>query len=264
MRRAVVLGALAVLVVRGGATGQTYPQAAPPRAHADAGALARDREIHERFRRGVAAEEKRDWKAAAAEFERVIALDPPEPKGSTARYDLALADANLGRTDEAVALLQNALHRDPHFAAAASNLVTLQLRRGDVAGARGAADTYLALAPESARARYARGLAALRAGDLATARADFGLLAERDASFAVVHYDLALIAMREGHDDAALTELDRALALSPGYARARFALGAVLLRAGRRADARTAFEQCARDAEDPALRALAKDFGDRL
>ena len=262
MRRAIAITLLAALVP-GAAAAQSYPQTTP-RPRADAAALARDREIHERFRRGVAAEQRRDWTAAAAEFERVVALDPPEPKGSTARYDLALADANVGRADQAVALLQEALHRDPHFAAAASNLVSIQLQRGDVAGARSAAEAYLALAPDSARARYLRALAALRANDLAAARADLGIIAGRDPSYAVAHYDLALIALREGRDDAALGELQKALALAPAYARARFALGTVLLRTGWRSDARTAFEQCARDAADPALRALAQDFRDRL
>ena len=80
----------------------------------------------------------------------------------------------------------------------------------------------------------------------------------------MAHYDLALVELRAGRDDAARAELDRALALSPGYARARFALGTVLMRGGLRADARVAFDRCARDAADPALRALAIDLRDRL
>ena len=104
----------------------------------------------------------------------------------------------------------------------------------------------------------------LRAGDLVTARADFRALIDADSKYATAHYDLAVVELRAGRDDAARTELELALALSPNYARASFALGTVLVRAGRRADARVAFDRCARDAEDPALRALAIDLRDRL
>jgi tetratricopeptide (TPR) repeat protein len=258
---------LAFAAMTAGASAQTYPQATSAPRSTDARALAaaaREREIHERFARGVAAEERADWNAAAAEFRRVVVLDPPEPRGSTARYDLALAEIHLGRDAAAAALLDEALHRDPGFAAAAANLVSLHLRRGNVAAARSVADRFVAFAPDSALALYSRGLAALKGGDLATARADFRKLTDADPAYAVAHYDLALVELKAGRDDAARAELDRALALSPSYARARFALGTVLLRGGRKADARVAFDRCARDAEDPALRALAIDLRDRL
>ena len=265
--RAVAASLLAVAALSAGAWAQGYPSATSQPRTTDPAVLAaraRDREVHERFARGVAAEAKSDWAAAAPEFQRVIALDPPEPKGSTARYDLAIADAHLGRDDSAVPLLVEALHRDPGFAAAAATLVAVQLRRGDLGGARAAADRFLTIAPNAALAHYGRGLAALRGGDLATARADFRALLDADPSYAVAHYDLALVELRDGHDDVAQAELQLALALAPGYARARFALGTVLLRDGKRADARVAFDRCARDAEDPALRALAIDLRDKL
>jgi tetratricopeptide (TPR) repeat protein len=246
---------------------QTYSGPTPQPRSTDPGALvaqAHSREVHERFMRGVAAEERSDWGAAVQEFTRVVALDPPEPKGSSACYDLALAQTHLGRDDAAVALLEEALHRDPRFAAASANLVAIELRRGDLSGARRAAERYMALAPGSVLARYGRGLAALRAGDLATARDDFRALIDADPTYATAHYDLAIVELRAGRDDAARAELEHALTLAPNYARASFALGTVLVRAGRRADARIAFDRCAHDAEDPALRALAIDLRDRL
>jgi Tfp pilus assembly protein PilF len=250
-----------------GASAQTYteatiaPRTTDPSAMA---ALAQRRELHERFTRGVEAENRGDWAAADVEFRRAIALDPAEPQGSTARYDLALAEANLGHDDAAAALLQEALHLDGTFAAAAANLVAIELRRGDLAAARAAGDRFVAIDPQAALARYGRGLAALRAGDLGTARDDFRALLDADPAYAVAHYDLALIELRAGRDDVALTELDHALTLAPGYARARFALGTVLLRDGRKADARVAFDRCAHDAADPVLRALAVDLRDKL
>ncbi len=259
--------ALAFAAPIAGASAQTYsrPTAAPRTTDASAlSAQARQREIHERFERGVGAEERSDWAAAATEFRRLVVLDPPEPKGSTARYDLALAEIHLNHFDAAAALLEEALHRDPRFAAAAANLVAVHLRRGDLTAARAAADRFVAFAPDSVLALYSRGITALRAGDLAAARSDFRKLIDTDPSYAVAHYDLALVELRAGRDDAARVELEHALTLSPAYARARFALGTVLMRGGRRADARVAFDRCAHDAVDPALRALAIDLRDRL
>ena len=114
-----------------------------------------------------------------------------------------------------------------------ANLIAVDLARGDLREARSIADRYVALAPDSARALYSRGIVALQAGDAATAREDFGKLLHGNPSYAVAHYDLALAEERLGRYDAAERELDSALSLAPGYARARFALGVVLLRQGR-------------------------------
>jgi len=241
------------------ASAQAYPAATASPRTTDARVMAtqaRAREVHERFARGIAAEQRGDWKAAIPEFERIIVLDPPEPKGSTARYDLALAQAGLGHNDTAATLLADALHRDTRFAAAAANLVAIELRRGDLGAARAAADRFIAIAPDAALALYGRGLAALRAGDLATARTDFRNLSDNDPAYAVE--------LRAGRNEVAQAELQRALMLAPGYARARFALGTVLLRAGQRAEARVAFDRCAHDASDPDLRALAIAVRDQL
>lgn len=263
-----VFGSIVALVALGGpALGQSYPVATEPPRITDSAALRKlavDREIHERFARGIAAADRGAWSDAVPEFERIIALDPPEPKGSTARYDAALALAHLGRYERARTLLEEALRRDPGFNAAAANLVSVALMAGDTEAARTAADRFVALAPQSARARYARGLVALQNGDLTTARADFRVLVDNDPAYAIAHYDLALVEIKSARFDAAQTELARALELSPGYARARFALGSVLLRLGRRSDARAAFDRAAKDASDATLRELAVNLRDRL
>lgn len=228
-------------------------------------ALATQREVEERFKTGLAAEARGDWGAAVPEFERIIALNPPEPAGSTARYDLAIAYANLQRNDDAARELREAIALDPGFLAAMANLISVDLARGDVREARSIADRYVTLAPDSARALYSRGIAALQAGDAATARADFGKLLHADPSYAVAHYDLALAEERLGRYDAAEQELESALALAPSYARARLALGVVLLRQGRRAAAREAFARAQQDAiGDPALQNIAAAMRDSI
>jgi tetratricopeptide (TPR) repeat protein len=228
-------------------------------------AIAVRREIEERFTIGLDAEARGDWSSAGAEFERILALRPSEPQGSTARYDLAIAYANLNRNDDAARELRAALALDPQFLAAMANLVAVDLARGDLREARIFADRYVALAPDSARALYSRGIVALQSGDYSTARDDFGKLLHNNPSYALAHYDLALAEERLGRYDAAERELRSALAIAPAYARARFALGVVLLREGEHAQARDAFARATIDAVgDPALANLAAAMRDSI
>lgn len=223
------------------------------------------REVEERFRIGLDDLGRQRWRDAAAEFERIVALSPSEPKGSTARYDLAIAYAHVSRFDDAARELRAAIALDPGFLAAMANLVAVELARGDLAAARAVANRYVSLDPESARALYSRGIVALRAGDAVTARGDFSKLLQSNPAYAVAHYDLALAEERLQRYAAAERELRAALLLSPAYARARFALGTVLLHAGRRSEARAAFERAYRDsAADPALQNIAAAMRDSI
>lgn len=249
------------------AVAQSYAGATPvPRATgaAQLQALIRDREVEERFRRGLDAESRADWSAAATEFGRAVALDPPEPRGSTAYYDLGIALVRSGDDVRAAAAFSEALRRDPGFAAAAANLVEAELGAGDLTAARAAADRFVAIAPEALRARYARGLVALQQNDLATARGDFSALTAAAPAYAIGYYDLAVVEIRAGRYPQAQAELEQALTLSPGYARARFALATVLLRGNRRAEAIAALGRVEQDAADPTLRALATALRERL
>jgi tetratricopeptide (TPR) repeat protein len=216
------------------------------------------RAVTEHFHRGLAAMSQRDWMRASDEFTAALQLNPPEPQASTAAYDAGIAQANLGHYDDAARDFRAAVARDPGFLAAMANLVAVDLRRNDLAEARSVANRFVTMAPDSARAHYSRGLAALAANDLSTARDDFSQLLKSDPKYAVAHYDLGITEERLGNYTAASAEFAAALQLSPSYARARFALGTILLRDGDRAGARDAFDRAARDAnDDPSLRSLA-------
>ncbi len=265
--RVALLLLLASGFITTGALAQTYPMQTPvPRTTSVPAlrAMAVSREVEERFRLGLEALSAGKFSAAAAEFDRVVSLNPPEPKGSTARYDAAVAYANLGRYDDAARSLRAAIALDPGFLAAMANLVAVDLARGDLGEARAVADRYVALDPESARALYSRGIVALRAGDAGAARDDFGKLLRSNPAYAVAHYDLALAEERLGNAAGAERELRSALALAPTYARAQLALGALLLKEGRRSEARNAFVQASRDATDPALQNLAAAMRDSI
>jgi tetratricopeptide (TPR) repeat protein len=255
------------LATMGLAHAQGYPQMQPVPRTTDSAKLAevaQRREIRERIELGFREELRGDWKAAGAEFTRVLALNPREPQGSTAHYDLALAQANLGLRDAAALSFRAAIALDPGFMAARVNLIAVELTRNDLVAARRAAEDLLERDPDSARGLYERGLIALRAGDAAAALQDFGRLLRVDPSYATARYDLALAEMKLNRYDDAERDLRDTLAIAPAFARARFALGAVFLRTGKRDQARLAFEQVVQSAQDPSLRELATSLRDSL
>lgn len=258
--RVAPLALIAALSGVASAQAQTYAPAplpvttSAPALHAQAVMRA----VTEHFHRGLAAMSERSWSSASSEFQAALQLNPPEPQASTAAYDAGIAEANLGHYEDAARDFRDAIARDSGFLAAMANLVAVDLRRNDIAEARSIANRFVLLAPDSARAHYSRGLAALASNDLATARDDFSQLLKLDPKYAVAHYDLGITEERLAHYDAASSEFAAALELSPGYARARFALGTILLRNGDRVGAREAFDRAARDAsDDPSLRDLA-------
>ena len=226
---------------------------------------ARQREIRERFAIGLRADARGEWNKAAPEFERVLQMTNLEPQHSTAAYNLARAYAGMHRLDDAAKMLKLAIGADPEFLAAYANLISIDIARHDLRDARTFADRFVALAPESARALYARGLVALQSGDANAAAADFGKLLQNDPSYAVAHYDLGLAETRRNRLAEAQREFEAAVLLAPGYARARFALATVLLKLGHRAEARVALDATVRDsASDPALRNLAQALRDAI
>lgn len=260
-------GIAAVAIAPQLASAQSYPGATPrPRTtdRATMHAQATAREIDERIGRAFAAIGKGAYDDAIADLERALALHPREPQASTASYDLGVADAESGKLAQAASAFEEAIARDPGFLAARANLVTVHLRRNDLPAARAAADALLAIAPDSARALYGRGIVALAAGDARVALDDFRALLARDPKYAVAHYDLAIAESRLGAFADAERECRAALALAPAYARASLALGGILLREGKRDDARSAFDSAARDAGDVALRNLAISLRDAI
>jgi tetratricopeptide (TPR) repeat protein len=87
---------------------------------------------------------------------------------------------------------------------------------------------------------------------------------QANPTYATARYDLALAEMKLERLADAERDLRAALAVAPQFARARFALGAVLLREGQRDQARLAFEAAAQSAQDPSLRELANSMRDSI
>lgn len=84
---------------------------------------------------GFLAERQRDWKTAAAHYEKVVEIDPRFEPGW---FSLAAAYGNLGRIDEAIVAVKKALELKPDSPDARAMLAQLEAdpRRGKSGGSR--------------------------------------------------------------------------------------------------------------------------------
>lgn len=108
---------------------------------------------------------------AEAAFTRLLTRFPTAT--TPARAWKALAMAQQGRTDEAIALLEAALAEDPAQPVALVNLARLQLRRGDLPAAERRAREALALRPNQVLAWFTLGDVAQARGETAAAETAF-------------------------------------------------------------------------------------------
>jgi TolB-like protein/cytochrome c-type biogenesis protein CcmH/NrfG len=145
-----------------------------------------------------------DLAAAARNFSRALALDPVNPD---ILADAAILARDLGRLDEAIALLEDAVTRDPVNSNGHHNLGTVYLWAGRLDEAIASYRTALTLSPGRLGAEYSIGTALLFKGENEAARAAFAREAG-DEEYQVKGAALALHALgRQAEYEAALQEL---------------------------------------------------------
>ena len=151
--------------------------------------------------RGVAALDRRDWKAAIASFRAASALAPND----------GTIQLNLG----------TAMYLD-----------------GDRDDARKAFTVAIQLAPHLPKAHYSYGLLQEDEGHDTEAIGQFTAAVADDPNYAEAHASLADALRRNGRIEDALPHYARVLAIDPGASQARFGYAMGLVRLGRWADAR--------------------------
>ena len=119
---------------------------------------------------GVLATIEGDLRAAAAHVERGMALDPSDPY--VLRNSAQLL-ANLGRTDEALAVSEEVARRDPVSATTLLNLAVIQRYARHFDDSIATNRTLLGLSPQNGVAHYNIGVALLFKGNGAGALAEF-------------------------------------------------------------------------------------------
>lgn len=177
--------------------------------------------------------------AALASFERAATLDPTL---LVARQGHAAMLLTLGRAEAALAESAALVEGFPDDAQNLANhaLLLLQLR-GDAAGALVLWDRALALAPDLEPALLNRGLLLLQTGQTAAAAANARAFVRAHPANPRAHAQLGEALLASGECEAALSALDRALALGRGPALLHVKRGYALAALRRFDGAREAF-----------------------
>ncbi len=177
---------------------------------------------------------------AAAAYENALRLDPRCAAALAGQARLAGAQ---GRPADAVALFDRAAAETPANAQYGYEAAQALLASGDTAGARQRLDALVRLHPEhGAAANDLAWMLAAQGQDL-----DRALLLAESASQLVpgpeVLDTLGFVRLARGETADAAAAFQKALALQPDYATARYHLGLALAKQGDPAAARNAFQQ---------------------
>lgn len=152
---------------------------------------------------------------AVSSYQTAIALAPMNP-----RHEVSLARAYLAQAD----VLQSLIDGDDK---ALADQASAQADDA-VSKAETALSTAIALKSDYASARYYLAFVQERQGKLADAVRSMELVRATSPSDVGVSMQLALLYLRQGKNDLAKAELERAIALVPNYANAHWYLASIL------------------------------------
>jgi tetratricopeptide (TPR) repeat protein/predicted Ser/Thr protein kinase len=172
------------------------------------------------------------------------------PDAATAHNNLGRVYMQMGRWDEAIAELQQALRLDPDLFLAYFSLNTIYLyEKGDLDRAIETAERQLARDDRSARAYGQLAAAYVGKNDLRQAETAFRRSLDLDPRFVMDWYRLGHVLRLQGRYDEALKAHLHVLELDSRETSARYEAAAVAELAGDQASARTWLRQVAVDAE---------------
>lgn len=195
-------------------------------------------------------------RAAAAHFERALALDP----GHTgSRLALARIQLDAGLAVTAGELLEEAVRREPALAAAHDLLARAYRAQSRAAPALAAAGVAVRLAPESVDSRLLLAALLEQVGRLDEAIEHREAAREARPRDASILDALAAARLRQGRGAEAAALLEQAVALQPGAAALHHRLGRAWLAANRPADAVAALRTAV--GRDPVLAPAHADLG---
>lgn len=168
------------------------------------------------------------------------------PEDATAHNNLGAALQSLGKKDEAGEQFREALKSRPDYADAHFNLGTLLLSQGQAGEAAEQFRAVLRQRPEDADSYNYLGSALALQGDLAGAAMEFEHALRANPDHVGAHYNLATLLARQGDLARATAELEVAIRLDPENADLHNDFGGVLAMQGKLAEAATEFETALR------------------
>jgi tetratricopeptide (TPR) repeat protein len=180
------------------------------------------------------------------ELEKAVEL---QPSSAVAHFSLGTVQARFGDSDAARQSFTKALQLDPKLAEAHVSLAMILGQQQDLAAARGHLNEAIHIygsAPAAAPSHYllARVMVEQNQPDAALAELDRAIALRPDYSEAFLSQ--GLIRKWQHHDDAAIVAFQKAAALSPDDFDAQYELGSAYLRAGEALKAIDPLRQAAR------------------
>ncbi len=211
--------------------------------------------------RAQVAVERREWRQARADYERLLVL---QPEADRLHRLLAIACRELGDTEcarrhlalegtRAVRIEDPWMQTLNELRSGVNNLLDEALalyQAGDSESAEKLFAEAIALEPNNARAHLDRGSALKNLGLLDEALAEFDEALRLQPTYVKAHYNRGVALAAQGDDAAALAAYQRALELDPKHDKARFNGANAMRRLGRLEEAATAYS--ALIAENPA------------
>ncbi len=183
---------------------------------------------------------------ALAHLEQAIALRPHDP---LARLNLGVAAANRGMWQEAVDHYRTLLAAHPRHVSANFNLALALIELGQHEAARQHLEAALREDPNHSKARVALGNLLLSQGDTQAAISAYRSALATDPNLLPAHAQLAIALERSGATDRALFHYREVTRLAPRDPRAWFNLAAALRDANQPERATEAFSQALAVAE---------------
>ena len=188
--------------------------------------------------RGLAYMNKENFDAAIADFDKAIALAPQDPSPWAYEGD---ALYHSGKSDDALISFAGAIRRDPNWMWPYNDRGELYLDQGNIPLALADFDQVVSLASATPMGWNNRCRARAISGDLDGALADCNQAIKLSAVF-VNHMeksgevsaigDRALVQLKAGHFDLAVSDYDKALALTPKSAEVLYGRGTAKLKSG--------------------------------
>ena len=160
-----------------------------------------------------------------------------EPGDSIALYDLASAEAGLGRYSEAAAAYRKLLRADPGDSRTLNSMGAALDKAGDAAGAKEAFRQAIAADSGNCDARFNLGSIELKHAVFDEAEHQFREMLARCPADAAARSGLGVALAGEGRDAEAAGEFQSALTLDPQNFTALYHLGEMAIAAGRPGDA---------------------------
>ena len=182
------------------------------------------------FNQAAEMEDKRQYAAAMAEWQKALELDPLDAK---ANFNFGLALARTGKLDDAILHFQKAVDTNPDFAIAHNNLGIALAQRGKVDGALAHFQKAVELEPNYGDAHMNFGAFLLQSGRPGDALAQFQKAVEIEPGFADAQDNLGIALLQTGKVDEAIPHFQKAVELKPDFGDAQENLGIALLQTGK-------------------------------